>query len=367
MTPELRGGDAVTVERALRSGESLSGIDGFAGRLDDRLVRDVLGREPLFVDGDGWAFAPDELDDPTPFPAGHVADRTTLGGAAPLAETETERVLSLPDPEPVDRSDGVDRVGSALAEAESDVPDGCPVAFSGGVDSGTVAAMTGGPLYAVGFPGSHDLEAAREAVEAMDRRLHVVELTHDRLREAVPRVVAATGRTNPMDVSIAVPLYVAAERAAADGHDRLAVGQGADELFGGYEKVASAPTDPRVSADTVREATREVVRGLPDQLARDVPLLRTAGVEPVAPFLRDKVIEAALRLPTGALVADDQRKVALRAAARPLVPASVVERDKKAVQYGSYVARELDRMARQEGFKRRMDDHVGEYVRSLVE
>jgi len=30
------------------------------------------------------------------------------------------------------------------------------------------------------------------------------------------------------------------------------------------------------------------------------------------------------------------------------------------------VARELDRLARQDGFKRRMDDHVTKYVESLL-
>jgi asparagine synthase (glutamine-hydrolysing) len=49
------------------------------------------------------------------------------------------------------------------------------------------------------------------------------------------------------------------------------------------------------------------------------------------------------------------------------VPAELVERDKKAMQYGSLVSRELDRLARQEGFKRRMDDHVDRYIASLLE
>jgi asparagine synthase (glutamine-hydrolysing) len=48
------------------------------------------------------------------------------------------------------------------------------------------------------------------------------------------------------------------------------------------------------------------------------------------------------------------------------VPASIVDRDKKALQYGSLVARELDRMARQAGFKRRLNDHVRKYVESIT-
>jgi asparagine synthase (glutamine-hydrolysing) len=172
-----------------------------------------------------------------------------------------------------------------------------------------------------------------------------------------------------MDVNIALPLYLLAERVAADGYDRLAVGQGADELFGGYAKVANAPDDERVAADSVRGATREVVATLPEQLPRDVLALRAAGVEAVAPLLHDRVVDAALDLPGEALVADGTRKVALRAAARAggRLPESVTVAEKKAVQYGSLVSRELDRLARQAGFKRRMPDHVGQYVASLVD
>jgi asparagine synthetase B (glutamine-hydrolysing) len=113
-------------------------------------------------------------------------------------------------------------------------------------------------------------------------------------------------------------------------------------------------------------ATREVVGTLPDQLERDVLALRAAGVEPVVPLLCDRVVRAALRLPAGLLADGGTRKVALRTAAADL-PAAVRRREKTAVQYGSDVARELDRLARRAGFKRRMDDHVGRYIDSLSE
>jgi asparagine synthase (glutamine-hydrolysing) len=245
--------------------------------------------------------------------------------------------------------------------------DDVAVAFSGGVDSAVVAAgVPDAPCYVVGFEGAPDVERAAAAAAAMDRKLRVVEIDHDDVRRAVPAVARATGRTNPMDVAIAVPLYLVAERVAADGFDALALGQGADELLGGYAKVVDPASDHRVDADTVRGATREVVATLPEQLPRDVLTLRAAGVEPLTPLLHDDVIRASLSLPATLLVDGEERKVALRRVARDRVPESVAAADKKAVQYGSYVSRELDRLARQNGFKRRMDDHVGRYVRSLL-
>jgi len=370
----LRGATAGTVRPAIDDADPLPGTRGFAGAVDGRLVRDALGRQPLFVDGDDWAFAPEDLADPRSFPAGHVGQVED--------PTAAERVWNLPDLNPVgDEREAVAALRDALAAALDDVAaedDGTAedggadaataVAFSGGVDSAVVASRLDAPLYVAGFPDSHDIAAARDAADAMGRDLRVVELSAADVERAVPDVARAAGRTNAMDVSIALPLHLVAERAAADGYDRLAVGQGADELFGGYAKVARAPNDPRVEADTVRGARRELLGTLPDQLERDVLALRAAGVEPVAPMLDDRVVRAALALPGDALVDDrGERKRALRLAAREFVPDRVAFREKKAVQYGSLVSRELDRLARQAGFKRRTDDHVSRYVASRVE
>ncbi|RLM59649.1 asparagine synthetase B [Halobellus sp. Atlit-31R] len=363
----LDGAAPDTVRAAIESRDPLPGTAGFAGVVDDLLVRDVLGRRPLFVDaGDStaWALDPRELSDPVSVPAGTVS-------AVEARPEASDPLWTLPDPDPTDDDAAVAAVRDAVLgrtrALDGDDAGDVAVAFSGGVDSALVAAgASDAPCYVAGFEGCHDVAAAREAAAEMDRDLRVVELTHADLREAVPTLVAVTGRTNPMDLSIALPLFLVAERAAADGFDRLALGQGADELFGGYAKVAKAPDDPRVAADTVRGARRELLDTIPAQAERDVLAVRAAGVEPVAPLLHDAVVAAALDLPERLLVDGDRRKVALREVARGVVPESVRRADKKAVQYGTYVSRELDRLARQAGYKRRMDDHVERYVRALV-
>ena len=379
---QLDGAGPATVRTALDTGEPLPGTAGFAGEIDGLLVRDVLGRRPAFVDGDAWAFDPTALVDPTPVPPGivrsPVADADSGAGAGERRwtlprvdpETDDDRALAAVREAVLDRIRAVDG-GAGTADPGSSTDDAdnhIAVAFSGGVDSAIVAAgVPDAPCYVAGFEGCHDVVAAREAAAVMDRDLGVVEITHDDIRERLPDLVAAVGRTNPMDLAIALPLFLVGERAATDGFDRLALGQGADELFGGYAKVAKAPNDPRVDADTVRGARRELLDTIPDQAERDVLALRAAGVEPVTPLLHDDVVTAALALPGHLLVDGDERKIALRAAARGVVPESVRTAEKKSVQYGTYVARELDRLARQAGFKRRMDDHVERYVRSLVD
>ena len=381
MTDTLRGAPPAVVRDALDAGDPLPGasgcgpsdMGGFGGVVDDRVVRDVVGRQPVYTEADAadptaagsWAFAPGDLDEPVAVPPGTV--RTAAG--------DSQR-LDLPEP-PVDEPDSAqqavdDALAGALGLDRDDQPTDTAVAFSGGVDSALVAAgLPDAPLYVIGFEGSHDIAAARAAAAAMDRGedLTVIELDHGTLQEAVPRVAAAIGRTNPMDISIALPLLLVAERVHEDGYGRLALGQGADELFGGYSKVVDPADDHRVEAETVRGAVRETIDSLPEQLERDVCGLQGVGVEPVTPFLQDRVVDAALRLPGELLASGDERKLALRRFARHegVLPEEVASTDKKAVQYGSYVSRELDRLARQAGFKRRMDDHVGQYIRSLCE
>ncbi|MES3160014.1 MAG: asparagine synthase-related protein [Halorubrum sp.] len=386
---ELYGATSALVANAVASRDPFPGTRGFAGRLADPptrpgpvLVRDVLGRQPLFVESGAadptrsttWAFDPAPLDDPESVPPGAV-----------VSAARTDDCWALPEPAPAEPTVAQAAVDEAVDQALADldpritsssaastapaeaIDEGLAVAFSGGVDSGLVAsAVPDAPCYVAGFEGCHDISAARAAAATMNRELRVVDITHADLQRAIPELAAVTGRRNPMDLNIAVPLYLTAEAAAADGFDRLAVGQGADELFGGYSKVVDPGTDDRVAADTVRGARTETVRTLPTQLERDVLALRAAGVDPVAPLLDDRVVDAALRLPGELLATPDERKIALRRAAADRVPASVWRADKKAVQYGTYVSREIDRLARQNGFKRRMENHVGQYIESLL-
>ncbi|MEF8813679.1 MAG: asparagine synthetase B [Halovenus sp.] len=355
----MRGADTECVRHAYREADPLPGTGGFAGMLDGKLVRDVLGRYPLFHERDDistWAREPAGLGKPVRVPAGHAR-----------GEGQTERVWALPDPDPVDGTESAvgmlrDALDTALARTGTD---GCAIGFSGGLDSALLAARLDCPLYTVGFPDSHDVDAARSAAALLGCDLTVVELGHRTLERAVPDVAAATGRTNAMDVGIALPLFLVAKEAAADGFDRIVVGQGADELFGGYAKVAKAPDDPRVEAGTVRGARRELLATVPDQLERDTLAVRAADCTPVTPLLHDRVVATGLRLPGGLLVTSTgERKWALRLAARQWLPDRLAFREKKAVQYGSLVARELDRLARQAGFKRRLDDHVTQYIES---
>jgi asparagine synthase (glutamine-hydrolysing) len=356
--PQVRGASPAEITRALSTKASLSGLNGFAGQLPDgRLVRDALGREPLFVDEETWAFRARDLVDPTPFPPGAVGSPSE----------ETTPVLRIPQSDPRAVTPALSTLQSALDAALETVPDGVPTAFSGGLDSAIVAAASSGPCYALGTEDAPDVEAARSAAQSMDRRLDVLDISLEWIERTVPSIAEIIGSTDPLDVSIALCLFRIAEEVAADGFDRLALGQGADELFGGYEKVAAPAGDDRVGAETVHGARDEMIETIPQQATRDVQVLRAAGVEPEFPFLTDVMVSAALELPPELIVHEGERKRGLRRVATDRLPEEIVDRDKQALQYGSRMARELDRLARQAGFKRRQEDHVGRYIRDRIQ
>jgi asparagine synthase (glutamine-hydrolysing) len=121
----------------------------------------------------------------------------------------------------------------------SDVPVG--LLLSGGVDSGLLLAMMNlngkeWPTYTVGYGSTYaddELADAKETARILGSKHTSVTLTRSVFEEALPRIVASL--EEPVAASSIVPMYFVCERARADVKVAL-VGQGPDELFGGYRR-----------------------------------------------------------------------------------------------------------------------------------
>jgi asparagine synthase (glutamine-hydrolysing) len=121
----------------------------------------------------------------------------------------------------------------------SDVPVG--LLLSGGLDSGLLLALmnehgSNWPTYTVGYGSTFaddELHLAAETARLLGSRHTSVELDQARFREALPRIVRAV--EEPVAASSIVPMYFVSERARQDVKVVL-IGQGPDELFGGYKR-----------------------------------------------------------------------------------------------------------------------------------
>ncbi|PSP52801.1 hypothetical protein BRC67_03320, partial [Halobacteriales archaeon QH_3_68_24] len=116
---DLRGASAATVRGAIERGDPLPGTAGFAGLVDGALVRDVLGRELVYVDRESadegasagaragangsasaWSFDPGGLADPELLPAGSVRPLRGDPASEGRGEPGARQVWTLPDPDP---------------------------------------------------------------------------------------------------------------------------------------------------------------------------------------------------------------------------------------------------------------------------
>jgi asparagine synthase (glutamine-hydrolysing) len=121
----------------------------------------------------------------------------------------------------------------------SDVPVG--VLLSGGLDSGLLLALmnergSAWPAYTVGYGDSFkddELAEAAETATLLGARHVPVLLDRSEFERALPKIVAAL--EEPVTSSSIVPMYFVCERARQDVKVAL-MGQGPDELFGGYRR-----------------------------------------------------------------------------------------------------------------------------------
>jgi len=121
----------------------------------------------------------------------------------------------------------------------SDVPLG--LLLSGGIDSGLLLGLmslegNGWPTFTVGYGRDFkddELDDAAETARIFGARNATVRLDREQFEQALPRVVSIL--EEPVASSSIVPMYFVAQRARQDVKVAL-MGQGPDELFGGYTR-----------------------------------------------------------------------------------------------------------------------------------
>jgi asparagine synthase (glutamine-hydrolysing) len=121
----------------------------------------------------------------------------------------------------------------------SDVPVG--ILLSGGLDSGLLLALMneqGGPwpAYTIGYGETFEADELADAAETakiLGARHITVKLDQAEFEQSLPKIVACL--EEPIAASSIVPMYFVCQRARQDVKVAL-IGQGPDELFGGYKR-----------------------------------------------------------------------------------------------------------------------------------
>ncbi len=214
------------------------------------------------------------------------------------------------------------------------------LAFSGGLDSTLLAKLaskyTSVRAYAVGVEGAYDLANAEKSARSIGVPLEKIIASREDVAHASEEARKIVPDPSILDIQIAVPLHLLCSNVHKKGITELLIGQGADELFGGYARYE------KMGETQLQNALRTDYEALPSMLERrDCAVAKYNKVTLKTPYLEKEVADFALALPLEFKV-NNGKKIILREAARLSgLPPEICAQPKKAIQYGSGVSKAL--------------------------
>ncbi len=339
-------------------------------------ARDPIGVQPLYY-GENMeiaAFASNRkalwqlgIENPLSFPPGNLGILTKEG-----FKFKPVKTFTYAEPKQVSMDDAALELQKLLEEAVKVRVAGLKkvaVAFSGGLDSSIVAFLANKSgvkvdLIHVSLENEPETEAAIEASDKLDLPMQMHLFKESDVETTLPQVVDLIEEADPIKAAIGVPFYWTAQKTREAGYDVLLAGQGADELFGGYQRYVNECCSDG-SEKARKTMFNDVVRIHESNLERDEKICLSFDVELRVPFGGFDLAEFALGLPVDLKFEQKQdtlRKLVLRKVALNLgLPASVVDKPKKAVQYSTGINDAVKKIAKKH------DQTVNEYITGLYE
>jgi len=324
-------------------------------------ARDPIGVQPLYY-GENEALAALASNrktlwklgvaEPKSFPPGNVAAITKNGFKFKAVKT-----LAYQTPKPITLQEGAEELQRLLEDSIQKRVFGvkkAAVAFSGGLDSSVVSFLAKKcgveiQLMHVSLENQPETEEARKAAEELQLPMQVHLFKEADIEEVIASVVGLIEEPDPVKASVGVPFYWAAQKTAEAGLKVLLAGQGADELFGGYQRYITefiAEGDEKVR----QTMYGDVVNIHESNIERDEKICGFHDVELCLPFASFELAKFAMSLPTELKFEkkqDSLRKLVLRKAAENMgLSTQITQKPKKAVQYSAGISRALKRIAR---------------------
>ena len=338
--------------------------------------RDPVGVQPLYFgeNRDVAAVATNRkalwklgVENPVSFPPGNLAFVSRAG-----FQFKPVKTLSFPEPKPTTLDDAAQKlralVEDSIRRRTHDVKE-VAVAFSGGLDSSVVAYLAAKQglkvhLLHVSMENEAETEEAIAASEQLNLPLSVNLYKDSDVEKTLPKVVELIEEADPIKASIGLPFFWVAEQAAEAGFQVILAGQGADELFGGYQRYVTEYCREG-SEKVLRTMFHDVVNIHISNLERDLKVTGYHDVELRMPFASFDVAEFAVGLPIECKIEpkpETLRKLVLRKVALDVgLPRGLVDKPKKAVQYSTGINDAVKRIAKKH------EKTVKEYVEELFQ
>lgn len=333
-------------QAVLKSLEVLDGDYAFCiyDNNDYMIVRDRVGVKPLYysIDGEKFAFA-SEKKALKKIGCNNIQD---LNPRYALYNGELIRIYN--DYQRTESHQSYESLKKQLKDALTEAVykrvnglDDVALLFSAGVDSTLIAAIlkhlgVNVTLYTVGTQNSQDLKKAKEMAKQLDLTLNYKIITQADVEAYFFNTKDAIEDDNLMKIGVGMTINMTSRLASLDGHKVILSGQGADELFCGYNRYKKKYDNPE---QLLAELSYDLNNMYHVNLERDDKATMNNSIELRVPFMDKNVIEIATKIPVKYMLKsgdDNIRKHILRDVAMELkVPEDVAYRPKKAAQYGT--------------------------------
>jgi asparagine synthase (glutamine-hydrolysing) len=327
----------------------------YATNLDSALLlsRDEVGVAPLYFGNDeegNLCFASEvkallvATDDVQILEPG-----SSLLNGEVINSTSHEPILEdMNDPQQIARllANGLE---TAVAKNIPNLPTGAWL--SGGLDSSIIAAIAnkyipGIPTFAVGFAGSADLKKARLVAEYLGTSHTEIVVAQKQLLEILAQTIYHLESFDSLLVRSSLLNYIAA-KTAREYVNVVFSGEGADELFAGYEYLKS------LTQNVVDKELQKLISSLHKTALQRVDRCASAfGLTPIVPFLDREVVSFAKEIPLVYKLRGKTEKWILREAFKDKLPEEILSRKKAKFWDGAGVKDILSDMADE-----RISDH----------
>lgn len=254
------------------------------------------------------------------------------------------------------------------------------ILFSGGLDSYLIAYLAQAlganvELYCSGFQGSRDIQNAIDSAKKIGLPLHIYELDLEEVEEYLPKILYAIEERNPMNLSIAIPIFFSTKMAKQKSIKVMLSGQGSDEIFGGYTRYEKIVTYR--GYQSLHEQLWQDVQNIAERnLQREDATSMANSIEIRVPFLDLELLKFAMAVPPEYKIKRNHssytRKYILRSVAKRLnIPEDVANRSKVATQYGSgswkalHILARKNRFSKQSAKRRGYKNHIQMYIDAL--
>ena len=243
-------------------------------------------------------------------------------------------------------------LGNALEESVRKVSEGkrAGIAFSGGMDSGLLAALASKyaksvTCYTCGTDDAFDVQAGKELAEKLGLPWVHCRICKENIEDDIRGLILATGVSDPFTISYELQLFTVCREAS----ERVILsGQGSDEYFGGCASSVN-DNDSEYTAFTDWGIERMMKVSQPCELAIASHFKKQLRY----PYLDEQVIECVNQIDPEELRPRslEERKSVLKTVVNDLGFPLLAHRTKKASQYGSGTTELIRDSARAKGLR----------------